>query len=346
MRDHHASTEGGTGRFLRPGMASGIIALAAMFAWWAMIQMPGKSHCGPLPPPDEQLTRLAEELRRHVARLAAEIGERNLLRRPRQLAAAADYLKAELSRAGYPVRRQQFTVSGHACCNLDVEVRGATRCAEIVVIGAHYDSVIGTPGANDNASGVAALLALAARFQKRRIERTLRFVAFANEEPPYFQTKGMGSLVYARRCRQRQEKVNAMLSLETIGYFDDRPGTQQYPPPLGLLYPSTGNFIAFVGNVRSACLVRRVVRSFRRHEPFPSEGGALPAFLPGVSYSDQWSFWEQGYPGVMVTDTAMYRYPHYHQPSDAANQVDYERLARVTRGLEQVIAMLAGSERP
>jgi hypothetical protein len=155
----------------------------------------------------------------------------------------------------------------------------------------------------------------------------------------------MGSRVYAKRCRQRKEKITAMLSLETIGYFSDRPHSQNYPPPFSLIYPSTGDFIGFVGNSTSADLVRGVVRTFRRQEPFPSEGGAPPEALPGVGFSDQWSFWQEGYPALMVTDTAMFRYPHYHKAEDTPDKIDFERMARVVRGLEKVVGGLVAVER-
>ncbi len=305
-----------------------------------MIRMPGTSYQGPLPPPDEEVLRLADALRGHVERLAGAIGERNLLQRPRQLAAAADYISGQWTQIGYAVQRQEFLVARNKVCNLEIEIPGAVQPDEIVVIGPHYDSALGTPAANDNGSGVAALLALAARFHGRRPDRTLRFVAFVNEEPPYFQTDAMGSRVYARRCRQRNEQIAAMLSLETIGYYSDEPGSQSYPLPFGWLYPTTGNFLGFIGNLRSAALVRQAIGEFRQHESFPSEGGALPGAVPGVGFSDHWSFWQEGYPGVMVTDTAMFRYPHYHEATDTADKIDYEKMARVVRGLDAAITGL------
>ena len=322
------------------GAAIALILGVAGMAWWSMIRMPGESYRGELPSPDDLSRSLADELRGDVTWLAQEIGERNLLYRPRQLAQAADRIEAELTAAGYQPKRQEYRVAGSPSWNLEVEVPGTARAGEIVIVGAHYDSAPGTPGANDNASGVAAMLALARRYSGRAIGRTLRFVAFANEEPPYFQTDEMGSRVYARRCRQRGEKVVAMLSLETIGYYDDAPGSQHYPPPLGSLYPSEGNFIGFVGTTHSADLVQRAVALFRRHEPFPCEGCALPEAVPGVGFSDQWSFWQEGYPAIMVTDTAMYRYPYYHEAQDTVDKIDFERLARVVRGLDQVVAAL------
>jgi len=313
-------------------------------AWWSTIRMPGKSYRGPLPPADEQLVALAGELEGHVSHLAQRIGERNVLRAPQALARAADYIAAELEAAGYQVGRQPYTVGGTVCYNLEAELPGTQRPDQIVLVGAHYDSVIGTPGANDNGSGVAALLVLARRLARAPQPRTLRFAAFANEEPPYFQTDKMGSWVYARRCAQRGERIVAMLSLETIGYYSEEPDSQQYPVPFGLLYPSTGNFIGVVGNVRSGRLVRQVVGAFRRAEKFPCEGGAMPAAIPGVGFSDHWSFWQCGYPAVMITDTAMFRYPHYHLPTDTPDKVDFQRTARVVRGLDAVLRSLAQSD--
>ncbi len=325
------------------GITIGLIALILGTGWWAVIRMPGKSHRGPLPAPDDALAALIQELRRDIYWLAADIGERNVLNCPEQLARAADYLESEFRAEGYEVNRQGYTVSNVRCRNLEVEIPGTTRREEIIVVGAHYDTVIGSPGANDNTSGVAAVLALARRFSERKPERTLRFLAFVNEEPPYFHTEDMGSRVYARRCRERGENIVAMLSLETIGYYSDAPGSQKYPRPFERLFPSEGNFIGFFGNLRSRGLVRRVIRIFRKHEPFPSEGATPPeSLVPGVGLSDQWSFWQEGYPALMVTDTAMYRYPNYHERGDTFDKINFDRMARVVRGLEKVVAELAG----
>ena len=279
------------------------------------------------------------ELIAHVLKLGGEIGERNLSHYP-QLQAAADYVETQLTDSGWKPRRDEYEVQGKSCYNIEAELRGASP--EIVLIGAHYDSVLGAPGANDNASGVAALLALARRCADTQNTRTLRFVAFVNEEPHYFQTSQMGSYVYAGRCRERGDQIAAMISLETIGYFSNKPRSQSYPAPgLGLLYPRTGNFIGFVGNVASRSLLREVIREFRRHAQIPSEGGALPAMVPGVGWSDQWSFWEHGYPGIMVTDTAPFRYPHYHEASDTPDKLDYDSMTRVVSAMEKVVQHLA-----
>lgn len=304
-----------------------------------MIRMPGQSFSGPLPTLTAQEADLMHSLRRDVEKLAGEIGERNYWRHA-ELSAAADWVETSFEAAGHRAHRQTFDVDRRPCCNVEAEIAGTARADEIVVIGAHYDSVLGSPGANDNASAVAALLALARAFSGKAGARTLRFVAFTNEEPPFFRTRDMGSLVYARRCRERREKVVAMLSLETMGYYSHVQGSQRYPFPFSLFYPATGDFVAFVGNVASRRLVREVVGLFRRDAAFPSEGAAIPGLVTGVGWSDHWAFWRQGFPALMVTDTALFRYPYYHTASDTPDKLEYEGLARVVSGLEKVIASL------
>jgi Peptidase family M28 len=324
-----------------------VVAAVLVLLWWFGMRMPGKNvfKAGPLSP-DE--ISLREELRANVQKLAGEIGERNM-RHYAELNAAADFIEDSFSRAGLRTRRDSYELRGQPCHNIEAEIPG--NRPEIIVIGAHYDSVFGSPGANDNGTGAAAVLALAQRFAARETEqspprrpnKTLRFVAFVNEEPPYFLSGEMGSQVYASRCKERGDKVSAMISLETIGYFSDAPHSQIYPSPgLGLFYPKVGNFIGFVSNVKSRSLLRRVITLFRKNAKIPSEGASLPAFIPGVSWSDQWSFWQHGYPAIMVTDTAPFRYPYYHSSNDTPDKLDYDRFTLVVSGMEKVIEDLAG----
>lgn len=308
-----------------------------VWMWAAMIRMPGHPWSSPLPAPD---AALEAALRSDVEALAGRIGSRHV-GAARALEEAADHLRTSLEAVGYEVLLQTFQVNRIDVHNIEVVLPGTTRPDEIVVIGAHYDTVSTTPGADDNASGVAALLALARSFQGATPERTVRFVWFVNEEQPHFETDAMGSLVYARRCRERGENVVAMLSLESIGYFDTAQGSQHYPFPLSIFYPSTGDFLGFVGDRTSAALTRRVVAAFREKGRIPSIGAALPAGIPGVGWSDQWSFWQVGYPGVMVTGTAPFRNPHYHQRTDTPDQLDYPRLALSVEGLDHVVRSLA-----
>jgi hypothetical protein len=329
---------------MRPSVVTGAViggTLLAVAGWWlgAMFWMPGRSDRDTPPPMTEPEVLLRNALREDVEALATGIGERNASRYE-ALAAAADFLDESLEAMGYEVRRQRYEAQGKVFDNLEVEIRGRARPEEIVVVGGHYDSVPGSPGANDNATGAAAVLALARAFATIQPSRTLRFVEFVNEERPFAHTPLMGSVVYAERARARGERVVAMLSLETIGYYRDEPGSQRYPSVLGWLYPSTGNFVGIVGNFSSRHLVRQTIGVFRRYARMPSEGGALPERLPGVGWSDHWAFWQAGYPAVMITDTALFRYPHYHTAEDTPDHIDYDRLARVVGGLERVVADL------
>lgn len=283
---------------------------------------------------------MAGNLRRHVAAIASR--EHNFFNLS-ELAASALYIEQAFAASGHAVASQRFRIETVEMRNIEVEVKGGARASEIVVIGAHYDSVAGSPGANDNGSGVAALLELARLFKGTKPERTLRLVAFVNEEPPFYHSDAMGSRLYAQRSRERSESIAAMLSLETIGYYSDEPGSQHYPFPLSSFYPSTGNFVAFVSNLASRPLLHQALASFRRHGGVPSEGVAAPAMIPGVDWSDHWSFWQEGWRALMVTDTAVYRYPHYHTLEDTPDKVDYERLARVVTGLHGMIRELAGA---
>lgn len=305
--------------------------------------MPGSSHRGPLPPLTPEQSSLAIELRAHVEHLASSIGRRSTFH-PKQLAESALYLKTQLASYGYDVRDHSFAGRGSPAPNLEATLTGTSHASEIIVISAHYDSYQGTPGADDNASGCAAVLALAKRFATTPQPRTIRFVLFPNEEPPLFQTPEMGSLIYAKACRAANENIIAMLSLETIGYYRDEPGTQKYPPLIGSLFPSEGNFIAFVSDVSSRALLRQTLKIFRDHAALPSEGAALPSGVPGVGWSDHWAFWQAGYPAIMVTDTAPFRNPNYHQPTDTPDTLDYDRMARVVDGLSSVLTSLASAK--
>lgn len=290
-----------------------------------MIRMPGTSHAGPLPPLSGEARALSLRLRLHVAALAAN--ERNL-----DLDTPARYIEQAFRSQGLEFSVQELMSGGR-------KVRNIQAGAGNIVVGAHYDTVPGSPGADDNASGVAVLLELAA------MKLPVRYVAFANEEPPYSFGPEMGSWAWAKRARERGDAIRAMFSLEMLGYYRDAPGSQHYPAPLGLFYPDRADFVAFVGDLGARGLVRRSIDAFRKNAQFPSEGVAAPAFIPGVTWSDHWSFGRHGYPAIMITDTAFYRYPHYHLPSDTPDKLDYERTARVTLGLAAMLNELANQTR-
>ena len=310
-----------------------------------MFGMPGRSFQGSGRELTDDEIGLRARLESHVRALAGEIGERNVLT-PDALARAEQYIRRAFDGCGYEVVEQTYDIpleTPLTVRNIEVEISGRASPSDLVIVGAHYDTVPGCAGANDNTTGVAGVLELARLLAGRTVDRTVRLVAFVNEEPPFFHTDLMGSRVYAKECKQRDENVVAMLSLETIGFYSDEPGSQKYPFPLSLFYPDTGNFIAFVGNLRSRGLTRRCVRAFRESTEFPSEGASAPGWIPGIGWSDQWSFWQEGYPGVMVTDTAPFRYPYYHTRQDTPDRIDYDRLARVVMGVSRVVEVLAAS---
>ncbi|HEY2843954.1 MAG TPA: M28 family peptidase [Bryobacteraceae bacterium] len=305
--------------------------------------IPGESYAGPLPALAADEQAMAAQLRAHVDMLATTIGPRNIRDHLAALRQSESWIESTFRDLGHEPRRQEFSADGQAVRNIDVEIRGTTRPDEIFVIGAHYDSVTNCPAANDNGSGIAGTIEMARYFTARPPAQTMRFVAFVNEEPPYFHTEQMGSLVYARVCRARNENIAGMISLETIGYYSDAPGSQHYPAPFSAFFPKVGNFIGFCGSWSSRHLVRGVTESFRRHTQFPSEGLAAPDWIPGIGWSDHWSFSKVGYPALMATDTAPYRYMHYHTPQDTPEKLDYEKMARVLTGISRVVEDLAKS---
>ncbi len=318
---------------------AGLLVLTGA-AWWYCFGMPGRSHSGALPPLAAEETALAQRLRQHVEAIASR--PHNVAHHA-ELEAAAAYIESALAGIGYSTVAQVFEADGSSVRNIEatVEPAGGAAAAKSLVIGAHYDSAGNAPGANDNGTGTAAVIELARLLKDARLGHRLRLVLFVNEEPPYFHTAEMGSLRYAEALAARGEPVAGMLSLETLGAFSDAPGSQRYPWPLSAFFPDTANFIAFVGMPASRGLVAQAIGSFRSHTAFPSVGGVAPAAIPGIDWSDHWSFARLGIPALMVTDTAIFRYAHYHRDTDTPDKVDYERLARITKGLERTIRELA-----
>ena len=283
---------------------------------------------------------LAKRLRAHVETLAGTIGERNVFR-PQGLAAARDYIETTWRAQGYEVIAQEYEVRGVVCANLEVSRTGAGRAGEIIVVGAHYDSVRACPGANDNGSGVAALLEIARRFAALTPALTVRFVAFVNEEPPFFMTRRQGSAVYARAARARGDDIRLMVSLETLGYYSDAPGSQRYPPLFRFLYPDRGNFLGLVSDLRSRGVMCRVAKVFRSCSDFPLQHTATLRWVPGVAWSDHLPFWRQGYRALMATDTAFYRYRYYHTAQDTPDKLTYPAFGQATEALGRCFAALA-----
>jgi Zn-dependent M28 family amino/carboxypeptidase len=326
---------------LRLAAAALAIALLAGLIWiLRMTQMPGESYSGPLPLLSTAQSEIEGRLSTEVKYLSEVIGERNM-RRAGSLQLVVDHLRGNLQQAGYAVTEHPYRVEGQEANNLEVDLAGTESTSKTVIVGAHYDTVAGTVGADDNATGVAAVLELARRLHGSKPRKNVRFVIFVNEEPPFFQTSRMGSLVYAEQLRRENVRISAMISLEMLGFYSDVPGSQKYPGLLGLFYPSCGDFVGFVGNSESGSFVRRAIRKFRESTSFPSEGIAAPAEWPGIGWSDQWSFWQEKYPAIMITDTALFRYPYYHTPLDTANRLDFDKMARAVEGIQRVVESLS-----
>jgi Zn-dependent M28 family amino/carboxypeptidase len=288
---------------------------------------------------------LIANLTRHVDCLAGLIGPRHL-RKIAVFTAAATYVEHELANAGYDVVRQTYMIGGHEVANIVAEQPGGRKKDEIVIVGAHYDTVETTPGADDNASAIAVLIETARLVRNFNPARTVRFVGFACEEPPYFFTGDMGSQVYARQCRTRGERICGMLCLEMVGYYTTEPGSQRIPPgiprQLHWAMPKRGDFLAAVGNLRSKRLSWQFRRGFKRAVGFPLFSICLPESISEIRLSDNSSFWDQRYPALMLTDTSFLRNPHYHLSSDTPETLDYERMAQVTLGVAGGVRRLAG----
>jgi Zn-dependent M28 family amino/carboxypeptidase len=300
---------------------------------------------------DESEVEMCVRLRSDVEMLAEVIGERNTSR-PGGLEAAAKFIEDRLAKLQYEVKRQEYRVGSHVVRNIEVEIPGDNRADEILILGAHYDS-IDCPAANDNASGVAGVLEAARAWSPvdgagTRFNRTVRLVFFVNEEPPFYKGELMGSVRYARRCRAKGEKVR-LINLETIGCYYGDQGSQRYPQMnngilrMGLkMMPKRGNFVVFTGDLKSWRLALGVCRQFKRKTGFPAVWFAAPKSVEGPGMSDNWSFWQEGYRAIMVTDTAFLRYPYYHTPLDLPDKMNFACMTRVVGGVIGAVEALAG----
>ncbi len=279
------------------------------------------------------LSPLAARLRAHVLALS---GERDAFSRERR-ERARDYVAAEFRRAGYAPKTLAYAARGMPGVKDGVEFHNVEALlparGTAWVLGAHYDTAPGTPGADDNASGVAVLLEAARLLKARRPAREVRFVAFGTEEPPAFGTRSMGSWRYARALKDGGARVFGMISLEMLGCFNPRPGAQLYPPFLHLFFPDHGDYVSVTSNLASRRLLGRFARAWRRASSFPLESAVLPGTFANLAMSDQLNFWDLGFPALMLSDTGFYRNPRYHEADDLPDTLDYEKMAAVTRAL-------------
>jgi hypothetical protein len=290
------------------------------------------------------LSPLAARLRRHVTALAETIGERSAYQ-PAPQERAKDYIVAQLRASGYSPELLDYKAERKTDFIRTVPYRNVEAVlgtkdgdpAPVWIIDAHYDSVEGTKGADDNASGVAVLLEAARLLKERGSKRKFRFVAFSTEEPPSFGTRDMGSYRYASSLKARGVNVAGVLNLEMLGYFNSRPGSQLFPPFLSWFYPDRGDFIGVVSNVASMGLLRSFEKSWKASSSVPIQGTVLPSVFSSLALSDQLNFWPEGYRAIMLSDTSFFRYAHYHQSTDTLEKLDYERMAAITDAVVKVL---------
>lgn len=315
-------------RLVRAILIALILVIGTTYGWKVTNSSPSNI------PNQEVSSRLKEAV--HV--LSENIGIRNYAYFE-NLEKAASYIETSLKDIGYSVEAWSYDVDGQQFKNIVTRMKN-NNTEEYILIGAHYDSCF-NPGADDNASGIAGLLELARLLKKESLKTNIMFVAFTNEEPPFFQTDKMGSRVFVRTLQEKDIKIKAMIVLEMIGFYSEKEFSQKYLPLLGSFYPNKGNFIALVGNFKSKDLVDFIHKDFKKNRYFPMEAIVAPDFVPGINFSDHASFWEAGIPAVMITDTAYLRNQNYHSAGDTIEKLNFEKMARVVMGLKESIVNLA-----
>jgi len=294
---------------------------------------------------DKQET--VRQLSDHLSMLTVTIGERSFFR-PDKLDETARYIESVYRGIGLEVSAEDYPCHDFTAANV-IGVSGpAAPPSRFYLVGAHYDCVLGTVGADDNASAVAVQMETARQLHKLRGSREIpvqvKFVSFALEEYPAYATSRMGSRVHAKGMKARKEKLDGMICLEMVGYCCNQPGSQKLPFPLQFMgYPRQGDFIAIVGNRRSKELMRDISAGFAKNPALPVQTLLAPLngwILPAVRLSDHAPFWNEGFPAVMVTDSSFFRNPHYHLPSDTMATLDLDFMAEVVESL--LIFLLSG----
>lgn len=281
-----------------------------------------------------------QALHDHVNALSVAIGSRSF-REYGKIREAEQYIRSFLERQGVPFELQGYDHERKRYNNIVVTLAGESHPHESVIIGAHYDTVYETPGADDNASAVAVLLELCHTLKDYRPDRTLRLIFFVLEEPPAFMSPAMGSYVYANQAHDRKENIVGMICLEMVGYFNEADGSQAYPMPgMHWFFPNRGNFIGVVGNVSSRELTIAVAEALKAGSNLPVEHLVALQFIPGIGLSDHGAFWKMGFRAVMVTDTAFYRNPNYHSQKDTIETLRFDKMSQLVRGMVHVVEYL------
>ena len=278
---------------------------------------------------------LSNSLRNHVYMLSHKIGYRSV-RQYDNLIKTQNYIYEQFVSFGYDVSFQSYHVSGKKVNNIIASKKGIIPTEKTIILGAHYDSC-DNPGADDNASAVAGLLEIARALSQAQTNKTIEFVAFVNEEPPFFQTEQMGSRVYVKALKDSGKDIEVAVVLEMLGYYSEKWFSQRYPPIMGMFYPNKANFITVVGNGASRISVNKFHNLFKRHSQFPVEKTPAFDFIPCTDFSDHWSFWKEGYSAIMITDTAFFRNKNYHKKTDTYETLNYQHMSSVVKGITEVL---------
>ncbi len=277
-----------------------------------------------------------QRLKAHVEIISKKLFPRNY-KEITNLNSCAEYIAKNFAEAGAEIQRQEFTVEGNAYVN--VIGRFGKGQPEKIIVGAHYDAVQGTPGADDNASGVAGLIELSYLIGKAHLNKGIELVAYSLEEPPFFGTDMMGSVEHASSIRS--ERIKGVIVLEMIGYYNETWGSQSYPMPLlNFIYPNRGNFIGIVGKTDQKEFTKKIKIGMKGTTDLPVYSINAPESVPGIDFSDHRNYWPYGLNAVMITDTAFYRNKEYHKIGDTLDRLDYNRMSKVVVGVFEAIRKL------
>jgi hypothetical protein len=313
------------------------LLIVPIFSTWLLVAQPTITKNTP-----SHLRLESSRLKAHVIKLSKDYFPRSHANR-KNLDRCAEYILTHFKKAGADTSIQEFTVFRKKYKNV-IGFFG-DKASRRIVIGAHYDARMTTPGADDNASGISGLIELAYLIGKEKIDTGVELVAYALEEPPFFGTENMGSAHHAKLLHDRKVKVKCMIALEMIGYFSSAADSQLYPmPALKIFYPNKGNFIAIVGRLGQRKIVRKIKGLMKGATDLAVSSINAPTIVPGIDFSDHSNYWKYGYDAVMVTDTAFYRNQAYHEPGDTAERLNYESMGKAVIQVFEAIKGLARKE--
>lgn len=314
-------------------IAGVLLVISFLFSYWYMVKCEGSWNGVPL---ERQriadLNHIRQELESDIYFMSVTLGPRNAFSYER-LRQCAAWIKKRWESQGYAVKSHTFSIQGQDYENLEIEIKGRKSPTEIVIVSAQYDTLPDSPGANNNASGVAVLLQLSNLLKNYSPDRTLRLINFVNEEDPFFGTEWMGSFTYAEDVYKRNENIKIMLSIDSIGIYKDEPGSQKLPFPFSVFYPDRGNFLAFIGDFDSRTYMIRATKGFKKGSSFPIKAGVVPKWVKGAAWSDHSSFWKFGFAGMQITDTGAFRSPYHTTAEDTMEKIDIEALSRIVMGM-------------